>query len=177
MKKSLYIWGTVFVAGMILLIYGAVSRPNDLPPTPTGTATLFPSVMISPTPIGTAGFVGPTGLKSPASCTIAGEITYLDKNIYSSTDNAMITWNNQDSTGRLVKWRSEPKDQLSIGPNLFANLDIPDGSWRLSVGLPVNPVAKEYTLFASITYGQLINGNVEVKEVACTGVTKVKLNF
>lgn len=174
-NKNLYFWGVVLLAGIGLLVYGFLARPRVVVPSPTPTPTPVPSIS-SPLPT-SSGFVGPTGLKSPASCTIAGEITYLEKGIYASTEDAKITWKNQDSSGRLIKWRSEPKDQLVIGPNLFANLNIPSGSWGITVGLPEKPTAKEYTLLASITYGQLINGNVEVKETACAGTVKVKLNF
>lgn len=177
-NKNIYFWGVVLLAGVVLLIYGSVVRPGVAPSPTSATVvrnSLEPSTAVIVSPRGE--FIGPTGLKSPANCVIGGEIVYIDRSIYSSTDEAMITWKNQDSSGRLIKWRSEPKDQLSIGPNLFANLNIPDGSWRISVGLPAEPVAKEYTLWASVTYGQLVNGNVEVKEVACTGATKVKLNF
>lgn len=174
-------WGIVLLAGLALLVYGSVSRPEvwrTLTPSPSVTGTpefsATPNVQATSTPEKFESFVG---LKEPASCLIAGEIIYLNKNTYSSTDNALISWRNVDSTGRLINWRSEPADNLAIGPNIFANLDIPDGDYGLTVGLPENPLAREYLLYASITYGQLIKGNVEVKEVACSGFTKVKLNF
>lgn len=179
--KNIYFWGIILLAGLALLVYGSVSRPEirrtpTSSPSVTGTPefSATPSVQATSTPEKFESFVG---LKEPASCLIAGEITYLDKSTYASTDNALISWRNVDSTGRLIKWRSKPADNLSIGPNIFANLDIPDGDYGLTVGLPGKPIAKEYILFASVTYGQLINGNVEVKEVACSGFTKVKLNF
>lgn len=181
--KNIFFWGIILLAGLALLVYESVSRPEILrTPTPSPTvistpessATTIPNVQATSTPEKFESFAG---LKAPASCLVAGEITYLDKQTYAASDNAMITWKNVDSTGRLIKWHIEPSDKLAVGPNLFANLDVPDGSWRLTVGLPTQPVAKEYTLSASITYGQLIKGNVEVKEVACAGTTKVKLNF
>ncbi len=186
MKNSnVYMWAVIFLAGIALLVYGSISRPEILrmptySPKATSTSEFSPIVngtppaKVSPSPEKFESFAG---LKAPASCLVAGEVTYLDKKIYSSTDNARISWKNVDSTGRLIKWRSEPADNLAIGPNIFANLDIPDGDYGISIGLPEKPVAKEYILFASVTYGQLINGNVEVKETACSGFTKVKLNF
>jgi hypothetical protein len=185
MKKSFYVWSAILLAGISLLVYGAFFGPDDLPkitptpiPTPTQSVTESPIPTASPTVASTPeGFIGPTGLKAPASCSIGGEINYLEKRTYASSPDAKISWKNVDSSGRLIKWQSEPADNLSIGPNIYANLRVPDGEYGITVGLPENPLAKEYTLRASVTYGQLIKGNVEVKEVACSGKTKVKLNF
>lgn len=180
-NKNLYFWGVILLVGVVLLVYGSVSRPEILrTPTPSPSVTDTPEFSATPNVQATATpekFESFVGLKEPASCLIAGEITYLDKNTYSPTDNTLISWRNVDSTGRLINWRSVPADNLAIGPNIFANLDIPDGDYGITVGLPEKPVAREYLLYASITYGQLIKGNVEVKEVACSGFTKVKLNF
>lgn len=181
--KNVYFWGVILLAGLALLVYGSVSQPvivraptpsPTVTSTPESSATAIPNVQVTATPEKFESFVG---LKGPANCLIAGEIVYLGKSTYASTDNARISWRNVDSTGRLINWRSVPADNLAIGPNIFANLNIPDGDYGISLGLPDKPVAKEYLLYASVTYGQLINGNVEVKEVACAGFTKVKLNF
>lgn len=120
--------------------------------------------------------MGLTGLKEPASCTVGGSIDFLSRNIFSSKD-AKITWKNVDIQSRQIHWTITPNDGLAIGPNIFANLKVPEGSEVLTVGLPANPKAKTYKLTASVTYGEFVNGNVVVKETACTGSVAVRLKY
>ena len=182
-KKNLIFWGSVTVVGIGLVLYSYFSRPardagqstnSDVVqspiPTPTPTPTPF-------APISTKEpFSGLNGIKTPATCQISGETNFTDQKTYSS--NTKISWQNIDSQGRLINWHISPQDDLAIGPNIFANLSVPNGEYEnLTIRLPENPISKTYLLTVSVTYGQIIQGDVKVKEVNCTGQVKVNLNF
>ncbi len=194
-KKEIILWVLVAAIGVTVIGYGSWSRPvkyveNGKPietvspsvsvspfssPTAKPKATSIPTSTPVPMPIPTpTGFVGPTGLKMPASCIVGGEIEFMEKNISASRE-AKISWKNVDMHGRLIKWAIEPEDELVVGPNLFANLPVPDGSEGLTVKLPESPKAKTYFLTATITYGQMEKGAVVVKEVKCSGQVKIIL--
>lgn len=179
-NKKLIFGGIIAVVVVGFIINGYFSDPagdteptvgSDIvqEPTPTPTPTPAPSVTEEP-------FLGLHGIKAPATCQISGEANFSALDSYSS--NTMFAWQNVDSQGRLVNWRVSPNDDLKIGPNLFANLDIPNGSYEnLTLKLPENPVSKTYLLTTSITYGQIIQDDVKVKETDCVGQIKVNLNF
>ena len=179
-KKNLVFLGVVVLVGAGLILYSNLSRPVkyvgpsvspdvEQSPIPTPTPRPVPSLTEEP-------FSSLHGIKSPATCQISGETNFIDQKTYSS--NTKIVWQNVDSQGRLINWHVSPKDNLAIGPNIFANLTVPGGEYEnLTVRLPENPASKTYLLTASITYGQIIKGDVKVKEVNCTGQVKVNLNF
>ena len=191
-KKNLIFWGGVMVLGLGLVLVIYFAKPAGYGEQTTGPATgsvvvQNPNFTVSPesssspqaTPRPSATeepFVGLNDIKAPAVCQISGETDFSDSKLYSS--NTKISWQNVDSQGRLINWRISPTDNLAIGPNIFANLTVPNGEFEnLTVRLPENPVAKSYLLTASITYGQVIQGDVKVKEVNCSGQVKVNLNF
>lgn len=122
-------------------------------------------------------FLGLNGVKSPAACQVYGEIEFTSNDSFISRE-SKISWQNIDSRGRLIKWHVNPDDKLIVGPNIFESLPIPEGQYQnLTVRLPAKPIAKTYLLTASVTYGQFVKGNLEVKETNCTGTIKVNLNF
>ena len=185
-KKNLIFWGIIILVGVGLITYGyfiksvrysglitpTLSPDADQSPTPSPTPR--PTIpLASPT---AEPFLGPGGIISPANCQIQGETNFTSKDTFSS--DTKISWQNIDSQGRLIKWHLNPKDSLAIGPNLFANLIVPNGEYsNFTIRLPENPIAKSYILTASVTYGQIVNEDVKVKEVNCTGQAKVNLNF
>lgn len=195
--KNLILLGIIAVGIVGLAFYVYLSRKDN-----DSVSTTAPNVVQSLTPIpsprldstsstssGQASspqatpssteepFSGLHGIKLPATCQVGGEINFPDKNTFSTRD-SKISWQNVDSQGRLINWRISPRDNLKIGPNIFANLAVPDGQYEnLTVRLPENPVAKNYLLTASVTYGQFIQGDLKVKEVTCSGQVKVNLNF
>ena len=193
-KKKFVFGGGVAVLGLglVLVVYfakpaGYVKQTTE--PTAEPSVVQSPNISVgpklSPSPQATPRpsvppteepFVGPNGIKSPATCQVDGKAEFFDPGSYSS--NTKISWQNVDSQGRLIKWRISPNDGLAIGPNLFANLIVPDGQYNnLTIRLPENPVSKTYLLTASVTYGQFINGDLKVKEVNCSGQAEVKINF
>lgn len=186
-KKNLIFWGIVALVGAGLVLYGYVSRsvkyterPDlniiQLPPeTDLIESDNTPTPTPRPVPTETP-FLGLHGIKTPATCQVSGEAEFSGSGLYSS--NTKLSWQNVDSQGRLINWRISPQDNLAIGPNIFANLTVPDGEYEnLTIRLPENHVSKNYLLTASITYGQIIQGDVKVKEVNCTGQAKINLNF
>src|SRR3989344_8582020 len=104
----------------------------------------------------------------PASCYLAGSIEFLAPNLSQNKD-ADIVYKNIDSVARHIIWSVSPQDDLSVGPNLFASLPVPNGTEDVTVGLPASPKAKNYTLTAKVTYGRFVNGNLEIKEAPCSG--------
>src|SRR3989338_3250215 len=191
-KKNFIFGGGVAVLGLGLILVIYFAKPagyveQTIEPTTGPDIVQSPDITVSPesspspqaTPRPSAAeehFVGPHGIKSPATCQVSGEAEFSEPGLYSS--NTKISWQNVDSQGRLINWRISPNDSLSIGPNLFANLTVPDGQYdNLTIRLPENPISKTYLLTASITYGQFIDGDLKVKEVNCSGQAKVIFNF
>lgn len=178
-KKNLFFWGIVALIGAGLVLYGYFSSAPTLSPEtgeihPTElSGTPIPSPQSTPTE---APFAGLNGIKTPATCQVSGEANFSDSGLYSS--NMKLSWQNIDSQGRLIKWRISPKDNLAIGPNLFANLTVPNGEYdNLTIRLPENPISKKYLLAVSVTYGRIIQGDVKIEEVDCAGQIKINLNF
>lgn len=151
------------------------SSPSLTPSlTPTPESTILPRVSVKPTE---EPFLGLNNIKSPATCQVDGVIDFTDATTFLST-NSRIAWQNIDSSGRLINWKIFPVDKIAVGPNIFANLTVPDGQYHeLTIRLPEKPIAKKYTLTASVTYGQIIQGDVKIKESDCTGRVEVNLNF
>ena len=206
-KKNLIFLGIIIIGLGLLAWYGyfAGSKTGDsdlilstTQPTPTPTETLIaspepdsahsndsgqasspqatprPSVLVTITP---EPFLGLNGVKNPATCQVEGEVEFTATDSFRSKG-SKISWQNIDSRGRLIKWHISPEDKLSVGPNIFESLPLPDGQYEnLTVRLPENPISKNYLLTALVTYGQFIKGNLEVKEANCIGQVKVNLNF
>lgn len=165
---------------MGLILYTYLSRPvpqTEQPtPTPSPVATLPAPSSSSSIKTTEEPFSGLNGVKAPATCRISGETNFSEQKTYSS--NTKISWQNIDSQGRLINWHISPKDDLAVGPNIFASLTVPNGEYDdPTIRLPEKPISKTYLLTASVTYGQIIQGDVKVKEVSCAGQIKVNLNF
>jgi len=185
-KKNFILWGGVAVLGLGLVLAIYFAKPagyveqiieqgvvQSSTPTPDSTS----SSQATPRPSATEEpFIGLHGIKAPATCQVSGEAEFFDFDTYSS--NTKLSWQNVDSQGRLINWRISPNDGLAVGPNIFANLTVPDGQYEnLTIRLPENPISKTYLLTVSITYGQFIDGDLKVKEVNCSGQAKVNLSF
>ena len=186
-KKNLIFWGIILLVGIGLISYSYLSKSAANSGSDTSVvspsssplgASLSPSPSVSILLLPTAEpFLGLGGITSPATCQVQGEVLFGSKDSFSSKD-SKISWQNVDSQGRLIFWHISPKDNLAIGPNLFGNLTVPNGEYENpTVRLPESPIAKSYLLTASITYGQIIQDDVKVKETDCTGKIKVDLGF
>ena len=177
-NKNLIFWGGVIVVGISLVLYIYFSRPVRQGEQPISSDDVQSPVPISTsTPVSTKEpFAGLNGIKVPATCQISCEINFTDSKSYSS--NTKISWQNIDSQGRLINWHISPQGDLAVGPNIFANLTVPNGEYEsITIRLPENLTPKTYLLTTSVTYGQIIQGDVKIKEVNCTGQIKVNLNF
>lgn len=184
-NKNLIFWVGVVVVGIGLVSYGYFSRPMRQGEQPVDSGVVqspvqspVPTPTPTPTPVSSKEpFSGLHGIKVPATCQVGGEIDFSDSNTFSS-NGFKISWQNIDSQGRLINWHISPNDNLAVGPNIFANLTVPNGEYEnLTVRLPDNPISKTYLLTASVTYGQILQGDVKMREANCIGQVKVNLNF
>lgn len=164
----------------IIVVVLVVSKTNT-GPEPIGSETPTPSGAVSgsPTPTSINGsqapFIGLTGLKYAATCKLEGELVFIAPNI-SENKNARITWNNVDISSRNITWTITPKAELGIGPNLFANLKLPNGTETVTARLPEDSKTL-YRARASVGYGEMVNGNVVVKNAACSGEVVIRKAF
>lgn len=122
-------------------------------------------------------------LLNDASCELKGEIKFLEHNTYNNQD-AKLVYKGIDHPARNVFWTITPEDDLSVGPNIFSRIFIPDGESLLGIILPDNPKHTKYELTAKIKYGRLVDekgnfvtagGNVKIFEKQCVGKTTVLL--
>ncbi len=158
------------------------SSPSPIPrPSLTKVPTLPPSGD------GRTTFIGETVpwslLLTDASCELKGEIKFLNHNTYDNQD-AVFIYKGIDHPGRNVFWTISPQDNISVGPNIFNKIPIPNGESLLGIVLPESPKSKRYELTAKIQYGRLVDGNgnfvttggnVKVFDKQCSGKTVVVL--
>ena len=161
---------------------GPSETENPFPtPTPRPTATKVPF----PT-----GGDGTTFIDEPvpwslllgqASCLLKGEIKFLNHNTYDNQD-AKFIYGGVDHPARNISWIVTPADDISVGPNMFSKLTLPNGESLLGITLPENPKYKSYELTAKMQYGRLIDdngnfvtvgGSVKVFEKQCGGKTAI----
>ncbi len=115
-------------------------------------------------------------LTKPATCNVSGAIKFFSQTS-AEILKAKIVYTGIDSEARQIKWNVAPKDDLRVGPNLAASLELPDGESAVGVTLPEFPISKNYTLTSSITYGRLVNGEVKIYEATCAGQIGVALSY
>ena len=168
-------------------------------PDPTGTPLISASPLIAPTPgfkktilptptgDGRTTFIDETVpwslLLGDADCELKGEIKFLNHNTYNNQD-AVFIYKGIDHPARNIFWTVVPVDGISVGPNIFSKIPIPNGESLLGVILPDEPKYKRYEITASIQYGRQVDakgnfvtegGNVKVFEKQCKGKTVVVL--
>ena len=163
----------------------SVSPEISVSPTPKPVISKIP--LPSPTGDGRTTFIGETVpwslLLTDASCELKGEIKFLNHNTYDNQD-ALFIYKGIDHPGRNVFWTVTPQDNISVGPNIFNKIPIPNGESLLGVVLPQNPKYKQYEIIAKIQYGRQVDaqgnfvsagGNVKLFEKQCDGKTVVVL--
>ncbi len=161
---------TLITVVVIFLVVGGVAfykmRDSSMP---------APSPSISPIPSGVPP-IDFSKLPAKASCKLKGTIRYvsLKPNIYDNGD-ALFSYSGVDEEGRNVLWKVTPDDGIDMGPSIFTQLKIPDGSSLLSVTLPDFPTAKRYTVTASLQYGRFVDGSLRVLIAPCSGSTTILL--
>ncbi|MBI2674261.1 MAG: hypothetical protein HYX22_00785 [Candidatus Yanofskybacteria bacterium] len=208
--KNVIFLSVVAVGGIILVVYfwkvwtSDVPRPSDVVNLPTEE----PSVSPSPTPSTSSGQATPRPIatKAPlptgdgrttfideavpwslllgeATCRLQGEIKFLDHNTYDNQD-AKFIYNGVDHPGRNIFWTVTPQDEISVGPNIFGKMFLPNGESLIGIALPENPKSKQYELTVRMHYGRLVDekdhfvtigGNVKVFEKQCDGKTTIVL--
>lgn len=179
-KKSLLIWTLVLFLGLGTVALRKSWRKSNLPMPSLLTISPSPTLSAIPTAIvpekGTAETSSILTSEQTAACQIGGQIKFISPTMAEHL-NAYLTYTGIDSPARLIKWQVTPNQDLKIGPNLAASLKLPDGRESINIVLPEKPIASNYKLSASMTYGRLINHEVKIFEVQCQGQTKVLLNF
>lgn len=169
MRKNIFIWIIILAVGLGLLVFANAGRLRLFKPqAPKAEGTPKTPINVQYTPS-----LWET-LKGPATCVLKGEIKYITKNTYNNQD-ALFTYKGVDHPGRNIKWTVAPADDLTVGPNIFDRMVLPDGKSLLGIVLPENPIAKKYTLTASVDYGRLVDGAVKVSEQKCSGKTTIVL--
>ena len=192
MKKNILFWA--FLLGLAVVIWAGYRQKSNQPasillqptvlpslsPTPSPTPDLNPGTKKASnnkTPKSPARNAPPYDvLTKPATCQIGGQIKFLSPTIAEHL-NTYLIFTGIDSPARLFKWHVAPIDRLDVGPNLTASIKLPDGKELINVVLPEKPIAANYKLTASMTYGRLVNGDIKVYEVQCDGQTEVVLPF
>lgn len=181
-NKQTIILVVALVVGIGLIWFLNVSREgsrepeisvSDLPTTPSATPVSIPAVSKKPLVSRQPEVVNKY---PPAECVLTGSIEFLSPALYENKD-ANIIYKNIDSVARHIIWTVSPYENLSVGPNLFASLPLPDGIEDVTVNLPMNSKSKSYVLTAKVTYGRIINKNLEIKESSCVGQIPVRLNY
>lgn len=204
-KRKFIFWSIILAIGAGLILGLGYSRNKHIPVAQNQQP--LASSTISPTPTPSTGDLGkPSGkdlqsltpqevekmlnnnglavpttvpysqLNGPASCRVEGTIKFLSPTIYQDIG-AKLTYSGIDSPARQIKWKVSPSEDLRIGPNLMAQLTLPDGSIMVGATLPASPQSKNYKLTASITYGRLIGEGIRVYEVNCSGEVSVVLSY
>ncbi len=173
--KYLLIAGLILAGFLIFFFGGNFSGPNpelvQTSPTPSGTV-LVNSTAPTVTPIQKRATSN--ALKT-AACQLSGGIRFIEENLY-ETKGAKISYQNVDDRIRQIIWRSEPDDgALIVGPNLFEELEIPNGEREVGVSLTKTATARDYILTARITYGFQENGRLEVRSADCSGKVTVTM--
>lgn len=171
------IWLAILIIGVGLFVFSSFTR-NANAPEPTASVSASPQLTNSPLVQPTAS---PTPKKSTsdnkiAACQLSGSIHFINDNLY-ETKGAKIAYQNIDDVIRQIYWTSNPNDGvLTIGPNIFEGLQIPNGERSVGVSLNRKTNVKLYILTATVTYGvKLPQGGEEEKITNCVGTVTVTL--
>lgn len=156
-------------------------------PTPQATPRPIVSRVPLPTGDGRTTFIDEAVpwnlLLGQASCELRGEIKFLNHKTYNNQD-AKFIYSGIDHPARNISWTITPADDISVGPNIFGKIVLPNGESLLGISLPESPKSKTYELTAKIQYGRLVDekgnfvtigGNVKVFEKQCVGKTTIVL--
>ncbi len=201
---SILFWLIIIVLGVTLYFVGNVNNEETADVTPTPTPTAEATVSPTPTPVATynptptptpdngqiledfpdQGMVGETPPRSlitgPATCQLSnGKITFLSENTAMKED-AYISYQNVDHPGRLIFWSVDKEEEIfNIGPNIFNDMELPNGTRSVGVVIEGEPKYTEYILTAKVTYGIEAEGGgiIDTKEVDCIGTVTVELDY
>lgn len=173
MSKSIF-WLIVLLVGAGIIISANFFRdkPKSFLNTPLNTPIPTPqqSPLVNEVTPNQTNSETNLPISKPATCQLMGKISFLSPNLY-KTEGAKIVYQNVDDVIRQIFWTVSPDDgSLSVGPNLFEQLKIPDGEREVGVSLDKTPSSNIYTLTAQITYGvKFADGKEEVRKAKCDG--------
>lgn len=171
------IWLAILVFGIGLIAFSSFTR-DARAPEPTVSVSTLPQLTNSPLSQLTTSSTPKksTSNNKIVACQLSGSIHFINDNLY-ETKGAKIAYQNIDDVIRQIYWTSNPNDGvLTVGPNIFEGLQIPDGEKSVGVSLNRKTSVKLYTLTAAVTYGvKLPQGGEEEKIANCTGSVTVTL--
>ncbi len=147
--------------------------------TPSPSSSSKPSVSIkqkqptqNPVPSDLTHRLGNT----QASCALKGGVDFIGHSTFDNKD-ALFTYMGVDAPARNVHWTVTPNDNVRVGPNIFANLPLPDGSSRITILLPDQPTSRHYDLTAAVDYARVVKGGLKNFTAVCTGKISVDLKY
>lgn len=177
--NSKIFWFVILIIGIGLIISANIFRDQGLKPV-ANNPEITNEPTNSPEPQTTLNLKPKQDNQTfllPTACQLSGEIKFINDSLYETKD-AKITYQNVDDEIRQIYWKSNPDDGvLSVGPNLFEGLEIPNGQREIGVALKGKPTAGKYTLTASINYGvKQPSGATEEKIANCSGKISVDVS-
>ena len=167
MRKTIFIIISLIVVLVLAIFF--LKKAQAPQPSPTPNVSEVP---VTPRPMSST--LDYSTLPDKATCALQGMIRYITPTTYNNGD-ALLTYRGVDHPGRNIFWKVSPNDDVDLGPDIFTQLALPDGSSLLSITLPERPIARRYVVTASMQYGRLVDGNVKVSVTPCTGATTIIL--
>ncbi len=175
-KKTLPLVITAAILAVAVIYFTRSGGNNNLSPSETqsasplpspsatdGQATPKPSAKPTPTP---ASYIIP-------KCWLGGKITF-EGGVFKTND-AYFNYDRVTDKHDFVRWTITPAgEDVSVGPNMFAGLEIPSGRDTITISFNSGaPKYTGYTLKASIDYPVELPEGGKVLNAACSGETKL----
>ncbi len=178
-KKTLPLIIAVIIIAVAVIYFTRSGNNNNLSPSDSQLASPTPSISASPTPPPTGGpSPKPSPTPTPASyiipkCWLGGEITF-EGDVF-KTNNAYFNYDRVTDPHDFIRWTITPgEEDISIGPNMFASLELPSGRSVITIGFNSGePKYTEYTLKASIDYPVTFPDATRVLNAICSGETEL----
>ena len=178
-KKILPLMVAAVIVAVAVIYFTRSGGNNNLSPSGSPSVNPTPSISASPTPRPSVKpSPKPSPTPTPASyiipkCWLGGEITF-EGGAFKTSD-AYFNYDQVADPHDFIRWTITPAgEDVSIGPNMFANLELPAGRDTITIGFNSGrPKYAEYTLKASIDYPVTFPDATKVLNALCSGETKL----
>lgn len=183
-KKIVPLVIAVIILAVAVIYFTGSGGNNNLSPSEVQSASPTPSISASPlpSPSATDGQATPRPSAKPTptpvsyvipKCWLGGEITF-ENNVFKTRD-TYFNYEQIADPHDFIKWTITPGgEDVSIGPNMFASLELPSGRSVITIGFNSGePQHTEYTLKASIDYPVTFPDATKVLNAPCSGETKL----
>ncbi len=181
-KKTLPLAIAAIILAVAVIYFTRSGGNNNLSLSGSQSASPTPSISASPStdstssPQASSGSNGPT--PTPVSyvipkCWLGGKIIF-EGGVFKTND-AYFNYDQVTDKHDFIKWAIMPAgEDVSIGPNMFAGLELPSGRDTITIGFNSGkPRYTEYTLKASIDYPVELPEGGKILNTACSGETKL----